>query len=174
LLDGHPTTQPEMDVVVHTDGKPLRRPDGRGALFAADSIALSRDGDWLYWKPLTGKTLYRVPTSVLQRADASDEEIEGSIERLGEVGPTDGFWIDAQERLYLSAIEENAVKRRDGDGKIETLVVDERLRWPDTFSEGPDGSIYVTASHIQDMPWYVPDNPKEVRTALFKLAAASG
>ena len=174
VLDGHPTTQPEMDVVVHTDGKPLRRPDGRGALFAADSIALSRDGDWLYWKPLTGKTLYRVPTSVLQRADASDEDIEGSIERLGEVGPTDGFWIDAQERLYLSAIEENAVKRRDGDGKIETLVVDERLRWPDTFSEGPDGSIYATASHIQDMPWYVPDNPKEVRTALFKLAAASG
>lgn len=168
VLDGHPTTQPELDVVVHTDGKPLRRPDGRGAMFAADSIALSRDGDWLYWKPLTGKTLYRVPTSVLHRADASDDEVARQVERLGDVGVTDGFWIDAQERLYLSALEENAVKRRVGD-KIETLVTDERLRWPDTFSEGPDGSIYITASHIMDMPWYVPENPKEVPSALFRL-----
>jgi hypothetical protein len=26
--------------------------------------------------------------------------------------------------------------------------------WPDTFSQGPDGTLYVTASHIQDSPWF--------------------
>ena len=52
---------------------------------------------------------------------------------------------------------------------ITTLVRDDRLRWPDTFSEGPDGTIYVTASHIQDMPWYVEGNPLAVRTALFRI-----
>ncbi|MDB5961565.1 MAG: hypothetical protein JWP59_2859, partial [Massilia sp.] len=44
VLDGHPSTQPEPGVVVNTDGKPLRYPDGRKVLFAADSIALSSDG----------------------------------------------------------------------------------------------------------------------------------
>jgi len=34
------------------------------------------------------------------------------------------------------------------------MVTDPRLEWPDTFSEGPDGSIYVTASHINEAPQY--------------------
>jgi hypothetical protein len=41
VLDGHPSTQPEKNVVVKIDGQELRRPDGRGVEFAADSIALS-------------------------------------------------------------------------------------------------------------------------------------
>jgi len=168
VLDGHPTTQAEKDVVVHTDGKPLRRPDGRGAMFAADGIALSRDGEWLYWQALTGKTLYRVPTEILHDASKSDDDIANATEIVGENGVSDGLWIDAHGRMYISALEENAVKVREDD-RVEILVQDERLRWPDTFSEGPDGTIYVTASHIQDMPWYVPDNPPEVQTALFRI-----
>jgi sugar lactone lactonase YvrE len=168
VLDGHETTQPEKDVVVKTDGKPLRRPDGRGAMFAADGIALSRDGEWLYWQALTGKTLYRVPTAALQVADATDDEIAQAVEVVGENGVSDGLWIDDRERMYISALEQNAMKRREG-GRVSTLVEDDRLRWPDTFSEGPDGVIYVTASHIQDMPWYAPGNPKEVATELFRI-----
>jgi sugar lactone lactonase YvrE len=64
VLDGHPSTQPEPRVVVRTDGRPLRYPDGRPVLFAADSIALAGDG-YLYWKPLTGTTLYRIPAALL-------------------------------------------------------------------------------------------------------------
>lgn len=172
MLVEHETTLFERDVVVHTDGKPLRRPDGRGAQFCADGIALSRDGDWLYWLALTDRTLYRIPTEVLHDARLSDATLEQHIERVGENGVSDGLWIDARNRMYVSALEEDAVKRRDlaaeGD-RIETVVQDARLRWPDTFSEGPDGTIYVTASHIMDMPWYVPTNPKAVRTQLFRL-----
>src|ERR1044071_7077080 len=53
LLEGHPTTMPEKDVVVRTDGKELRRPDGRTAEFASDGIELSEDGKHLYWQALT-------------------------------------------------------------------------------------------------------------------------
>jgi sugar lactone lactonase YvrE len=172
VLDGHESTQPEQDVTVTVDGKPLRRPDGRGVEFSADGIALSRDGAWLYWQALTGRTLYRVPTDALTDPDAIDAQVADAVERVGENGVSDGLWIDDRERMYISALEENAVKVRDlaaeGDA-VETLLTDDRLRWPDTFSEGPDGAIYVTASHIQDMPWYVPTNPPQVRTALFRF-----
>lgn len=60
--------------------------------------------------------------------------------------------------------------RRDG-GKVGVLLQDERLRWLDTFAEGPDGAIYVTASHIMDMPWYKPGKPAAVPTALFRFDA---
>jgi sugar lactone lactonase YvrE len=170
VLDGHPTTQPEKDVVVHTDGVPLRRPDGRGAEFAADGIALSRDGEWLYWQALTGKTLYRLPTKALQNSRLSDDTIAGKIEVVGENGVSDGLWIDADGRMYVSALEEHAIKRRDADGgELITIIKDKRLRWPDTFSEGPDGSIYVTSSRIQDMAWYKPENGPSLETVLYRI-----
>lgn len=168
VLDGSPSTQPEKDVVVKTDGQELRRPDGRGVEFAADSLALSPDGRTLYWKALTGQTLYRIATDALDDPGLSEKTLETHVQRDGEVGPTDGLWIDGRGRLYLSAIEQNAVKVRNGD-RITTVVQDQRLRWPDTFSEGPDGTIFITTSHIQDMDWYKPDNGPRLATQLWRI-----
>ncbi|MGH1587319.1 SMP-30/gluconolactonase/LRE family protein [Methylobacterium phyllosphaerae] len=168
VLDGHRSTQPEKDVVVKTDGQELRRPDGRGVEFAADSVALSPDGRTLYWKALTGRTLYRIATEALDDPRLSARELDSRIERVGESEPTDGLWIDKRGRLYLSAIEDNAVKVR-GSGRDTTLVQDDRLRWPDTFSEGPDGTIYVTSSHIQDMSWFKPENGPRLTTQLWRI-----
>lgn len=168
VLDGHPSTQPEKDVVVKTDGQELRRPDGRGVEFAADSLALSPDGRTLYWKALTGRTLYRIATDVLADPRLSEKNLEARVERAGETEPTDGLWIDARGQLYLSAIEQDAVKVRDGE-RITTLVQDKRLRWPDTFSQGPDGTVYVTSSHIQDMSWFKPENGPRLATQLWRI-----
>jgi sugar lactone lactonase YvrE len=60
------------------------------------------------------------------------------------------------------------VKVRDGD-RITTLVQDKRLRWPDTFSEGPDGTIYVTSSRIQDMSWFKPEAGPRLETQLWRI-----
>ena len=168
VLDGHPSTQAERNVVVKIDGQALRRPDGRGVEFAADSIALSPDGRTLYWKALTGRTLYRITTDVLENPRLSEKDIEARVERVAETEPTDGLWINGRGRLYLSAIEQDAVKVRDGD-RITTLVQDRRLRWPDTFSEGPNGSIYVTSSRIQDMSWFKPENGPRLETQLWRI-----
>jgi sugar lactone lactonase YvrE len=168
VLDGHPSTQAERNVVVKIDGQELRRPDGRGVEFAADSIALSPDGRTLYWKALTGRTLYRITTDVLENPRLSEKDIEARVERVAETEPTDGLWINGRGRLYLSAIEQDAVKVRDGD-RITTLVQDRRLRWPDTFSEGPNGSIYVTSSRIQDMSWFKPENGPRLETQLWRI-----
>ena len=112
-----------------TDGRELRRPDGRAPEFAADSIALSRDGEHLYWKALTGRTLYRIPTSALEDAGISATDLEGLLERVGDVGVSDGLLMDDEGRLYVTALEENAIKRREKDGQLRTVVTDKRLRF---------------------------------------------
>jgi sugar lactone lactonase YvrE len=173
VLDGHPSTQPEKDVVVKTDGRELRRPDGRGVEFAADSFALSPDGHTLYWKALTGRTLYRIATAVLDDARLSEQALASRVERAAQTEPTDGLWIDGRGRMYLSAIEQDAVHVRDGN-RIATLVQDKRLRWPDTFSQGPDGSVYVTSSRIQDMSWFKPENGPRLDTQLWRIEEAGG
>ena len=168
LLDGHASTQPEKGVVIKTDGQELRRPDGRGVEFAADGIALAPDGKHLYWQAIKGRTLYRIATSALDDATLSASAVEGKVERVGENGPADGLLFDRQGRMYISAVEENAVKVRDGD-KVTLLLQDKQLRWPDTFAQGPDGAIYVTSSRIQDMNWFKPENPAALKTTLFRI-----
>jgi sugar lactone lactonase YvrE len=168
VLDGHPSTQAEKDVQVKADGQVLRRPDGRGVEFSADGIAQSQDGAWLYWQAIKGKTLYRVPTAALRDAAMAGGQLAAQVQRVGENGPADGLLLDARNRMYVSAVEENAVKLRDGD-RLTVLVQDPRLRWPDTFAEGPDGAVYVTASRIQDMNWFKPGNPAALPTTLFRI-----
>lgn len=171
LLDGHPSTQPEKGVVIKTDGKPLRRPDGRGVEFAADGIALSPDGKYLYWQAIKGRTLYRIATSTLADAALPAKSVEDKVEKVGENGPADGLLFDRQGRMYISAVEENAIKVRQ-DGKVSVLLQDSRLRWPDTFALGPDGAVYVTSSRIMDMHWFKPENPPALKTTLFRIEGA--
>ena len=61
-----------------------------------------------------------------------------------------------------------SIKRLSGSTP-QTVLTDERLRWPDTFSEGPDGTMYVTASHIQDTYWFKPGAPPSITTQLFSF-----
>lgn len=174
VLDGDPTTQVKKGLVVTADGQPLRRPDGRGIEFSADGIALSNDGQYLYWQAIKGDTLYRIATSVLLGAGCNGDDVSGQVENFGRNGVADGLLIaSGTERMYITAPEDNAVKSRDlaqgPSAPLETVVRDERLRWPDTFSQGPDGTIYLTTSHIQDSAFFKPDAPAALPTQLWKV-----
>ena len=166
-LDGDPSTQAEKDVVVMTDGKPLRRPDGGQPAFGSDGIALSIDGKTLYFQAMTGRTLYAIDTAAL-RPDVSEPDRAAAVHKVATTAVADGLWMSAKGVLYVTSPGDNAVKRVAGD-TVQTVVSDPRLRWPDTMSEGPDGTIYVTASHIQDSPWFKPGAPASVKTALFSF-----
>ncbi len=173
VLDGHPSTQPDPSVTVMVDGKPLRRPDGRGVEFAADGIALSNDGATLYWQAIKGGTLYAVPTAAL----ASGADPSNAIAIVGNDGPADGLWIGKRDGLmYVTSPQDDSVKTRDlaaRGGNLTTIVRDPRLRWPDTFAEGPDGSIYVTNSRIQDSAFFDPTAPIALPTRLWRIAPAA-
>ena len=152
VLSEDPSTQFDPSVTVMSDGRPVRRPDGRQPLFNADSLALSKDGGTLYWQALTGKTLYRIATSGIQNRDAATR---ARPETVATTEPVDGLWTGENDEIYLSSIANNAIKIvNPRDGSIRQVLTDSRLRWPDTFSQGPDGHIYITASHIQDSPWF--------------------
>ena len=108
---------------------------------------------------------------MLNDASASPDAVALRVQKVATTEPVDGLWLDQQGRFYLSAFQENAVKVLTPDGKITTLVQDPRLRWPDTFAQGPDGALYVTASHIQDSPWFHEKGWVRKDFALFRLPA---
>jgi sugar lactone lactonase YvrE len=174
LLDGHPSTQMKKGLNVTADGKVLRRPDGRGVEFSADGIELSGDGKYLYWQAIKGDELYRIPTEALLGAGLRGEDVSSKVEPYGKNGVNDGLLIArGTDNMYLSSVQDNAIKVRNlaegPSAPARVVVQDERLRWPDTFSQGPDGTIYVTTSHIQDSAFFKPDAPPALPTQLWRL-----
>ena len=79
--------------------------------------------------------------------------------------------MDKKGNLYLSGLTQNAVFRRTPEGRIENVVMDARPQRPDTFSQGPHGSIHVSASHINQSPRF--NKGKSVRKqpyGIFKIS----
>ena len=169
VLDRHPSTMMDPTVQVMSDGRPLRRPDGRQPMFNADGIELSADGQYLLWQALTGRTVYRVAVAELTRADATADAIARAVERVAENRVADGYLRLRDGRLLITAPEDNAVRVMAADGAITTLVQDRRLRWPDSMAELPDGEVLLTASHLQDNDWFKPDGRPGVATQLYRM-----
>ncbi|SHL42700.1 SMP-30/gluconolactonase/LRE family protein [Hymenobacter psychrotolerans] len=168
LLAGHSSMMGDTTLNIKADGKELIDASGKRARFNADGIALSRDMQYLYWKPLTSYKLFRIKTEALRNPALTDAQLAQQIEDLGNVPASDGMEIDAANNVYLTAFEDHSIKRRTPAGKIETVVQDPRLEWPDTFAFSGDGkTLYVTTSAIhktptwnkglgkQDQPYYI-------------------
>ncbi|HEX3876587.1 MAG TPA: L-dopachrome tautomerase-related protein [Bryobacteraceae bacterium] len=150
-LDGDSSVMPDKRVKIVIDGKPVLGPTGETPAFHSDAIALSRDGQYLYYQAIASTVLYRVRTDALRDASGTGKV---TPEKYADTFPVDGIWMDAKDNIYLSDLQHDAVSRLTPARKVETIVTDRRLQWPDTFSEGPDGSIFVTASHINESPTY--------------------
>jgi sugar lactone lactonase YvrE len=154
VLESTPSVKPEkIDVIV--SGKPWRM-NGQKRDIAADGIALTPDGVWVYYHALTGRTLYRIRTQWL----ADDRIREAQLAKLAEkvqVGrPSDGLEADHFGHVYLTSIEDNSLtlvtpsldKNHRSRFMQQTLVQDARLEWPDSLAWDSRGYLYVTTSRI--------------------------
>lgn len=150
VLDSSPATHAE-DIPVVINGEPWLR-DGKTPRINADGIALSRDGQMLYFHALTGKTLSCIRTQWLQDDRVSENQLAGLVQRVGVDRPCDGMEIDLAGNVYLTDIERSAITRvvPNGDGTVryEKLVTDSRLEWPDSLAWDISGNLYVTTSRI--------------------------
>lgn len=167
-LDGHPSVLVEQGLQVVVDGKQLLQ-NGKPPQFNSDGIALSPDGAYLYYKAVTAEALYRIATELLRNPKAKPRDVEAGVEKVAQTFPTDGLWMDPGANLYLTDVTNIAVSRLGPDGNMQRIAVDDRLQWPDTFTQGPDGALYVSASHINHSPPY--NQGKSTRTqpyAVFK------
>lgn len=146
LLGDHPSTKSE-DIVLRIAGQEWRVGD-RVPEVHADGLALAKDRKYLYYQALTGRTLYRIETRWLLDPALSQRELGAKIEPMGQTGAADGIEFGPDDYLYLTAIEDNAIKVFAALGTTKLVVKDRLLLWPDSIAKGPDGYLYVTTSQI--------------------------
>jgi sugar lactone lactonase YvrE len=146
LLAGHPSTKSE-DVVLRVGGKEWLI-NGEAPRVHADGLALGKNGGLLYYHALTGRTLYRIETRYLLDPAVTEHALGAKVESLYETCAADGMGVGPDGYLYLTSLEDSAIKMFLSLGRLETVVKDARLKWPDSIAWGPDGYAYVTTSQI--------------------------
>ena len=146
LQDHHSVKEEPVDMIVEGEKvtlfglMPLR--------VAVDSIVLSLDGETLYYGPMSGTTLYRIPTSALRDEDMDDAQLALEVEAFAPKPLSDGITIDREGNIYLTAIEDRAIVVLRPNREALTLIRDDRLVWPDGLSFGPENWIYLTDSQL--------------------------
>ena len=151
-LSGVPATSVDPAFVPVVEGLPVMvegadgKPKPLGV--ASDGIALSADGQTLYFTSLSSRHLYAVSTALLRDASVSEQQLAAAVQDLGEKGASDGMEADADGAVYAGDYEHNSIRKRLPDGQWQTLVHDPRLLWPDTLSIGPDGYLYFIANQL--------------------------
>jgi sugar lactone lactonase YvrE len=152
-LSGHPSTMPDPTFVPVVEGEAMAaRAAGKPPTpfrVASDGIALSADGETLYYCPLSSRHLYAVPTALLRDRSARAETIAAAVRDLGEKGASDGLESDDQGRVYAGDYEHNSIRRMTPDGQWRTIAHDPRILWPDTLSVARDCYLYFTANQLQ-------------------------
>jgi sugar lactone lactonase YvrE len=148
LLDGHPSLRPE-GYLIQAPGRDMVILGLYALHIGIDTIALDRTGTWLYYGPVNGGRLFRVPTAALRDATLDDAGLAARVEEYGPKPISDGASTDDAGTVYLTDPEHSAVLALGPDRRLRTLVKDPMLRWPDGLSFGPDGWLYVTCSSLQ-------------------------
>ena len=152
LLEDHPSTKAEPDVVPVFDGRPWKNADGVTPQVNTDGIDIDPKREYVYYKALVGRSLYRVRITALIDESLSSQELGKHVERVAVTEPTDGLKFDAQGNLYLTSLEWGAIKVLRPDGRIEVVARATDFLWPDTIAMSHDGDLLCTASQFYLMP----------------------
>jgi len=152
LLGDDASTKAEPGVEPVIGGRPWKFADNTTPQVHSDGIAIDPERTYVYYKALTGRTLYRVPIAALLDESLSSAAVGDRVERVAVTEPTDGLEFDAQGNLYMTALEANAIKVLRPDGRFEVFATAPEFLWPDTITMSRDGDLLFSASQFHLMP----------------------
>ena len=156
-LNQHSSTLSEDQFLMFAQGQPVYMTEPnkppKAVNFAADGIAISNDGETLYYCPINGTKLYAVSTAMLRDRSKSDAQVAATVRIVTGKMPSDGLESDAAGNVYMTDPVTDSIHRwSPATGLTETLAHDPRLLWPDTMSLASDGYLYFTSNQLNDQP----------------------
>ena len=161
ILENHPSVYPDESFWLHIDKKPVHENDPM--LTGVDGIALSCNGETLFFCPLTGRMIYSVLTSDIEDAIKNNKTDEIKVYHGFKKEASDGLLASSKGNLYMTGIETGSVyiykeieqdllrfdyKEFDGfEGNTSTM-------WPDTLAFHK-GYLYFVSNQLNNFPKYI-------------------
>ncbi|MBK1441695.1 gluconolactonase [Parapedobacter sp. ISTM3] len=170
VLSGQPFTTADPHIILTYDGKEMRDRSGNPFRSNVNGIALTKDNRYLYFKPINKLNLYRIETRYLADTSLTDTELATQVEDMGETAVTHGLIADNKGNIYLTSSMDYSIKYLSPDGRLHTLVQDDRLLWPDSFGIGSDGYLYFSCAQLQrDPQWNNGEDKVEYPYQIYKV-----
>lgn len=156
-LNQHSSVLSEDQFLMFAEGQPVYMTTpghpAKAVNFAADGIAISADGETLYYCPINGTKLYAVSTAMLRDRSKSDAQVAATVRVVTGKMPSDGLESDAAGNVYMTDPVTDSIHRwSPKTGMTETLAHDPRILWPDTMSLAGDGYLYFTSNQLHEQP----------------------
>ncbi len=161
LLEGHQSVTPNPEISIQISGQRVeaRRPDGRLAspLTGVSPIAIDRKGEWLYYGPRNGASLFKIKTELLKRTDVRRSSLESQVVGVSPKPVCDSMVIDAKGRIYFGDILRGSidyVSPEDSYLSLRVLARDPRIQWPSGLQLAPDGDLYFFSNQLHRSGFY--------------------
>ena len=148
VLKDDKSVKADPDFKLNLDGKEVVDDKGKPFSSNVNGIALTHDFRYFYYRAINQTKLYRMATEYLADESLTDAQLSTHVEVVGETGVSHGMIADAKGNVYTTDSPSKALRYVTPDGRFETLVRDKRLIWPDSYSVGTDGYLYLTCSQI--------------------------
>lgn len=116
-----------------------------------DGLVLDAQNEYLYYASISADQMYRISFASLTDKSLTSSELAAQVEAVGQKTMTDGMAMDQEGNIYLSDLEHSAIVRFTPEGQLETLLKSASIRWPDGFSNGPEGYLYFTCSSLHQV-----------------------
>lgn len=149
LLEGHPSVKDEGYVPV-TPAKKMRFFGIVDLLTGIDGLDISRDGKYVYYAPMGGTGLYRVPAAACADFNVSPQRVAQQVEHIANKPLSDGIRTDHKGNVYITDVEHQGIYVVSPDKKGYTLIKDKRIRWADGMALAGNGYFYLADSDIPD------------------------
>lgn len=174
VLDGTSSTAVDTSFLPKVEGEILLNREENGDTspwqVAADGIALSPDGKQLYYSPLSSRHLYSIETDLIFDPRVADDSLETYVKDWGEKGASDGMITAIDGTIYAGDYENNSIRAIYTNGKMETIVHDPRILWPDTLSIGEDEYLYFNSNQLhRQAGFHYGKDLREKPYSLFRL-----
>ena len=158
ILSKHSSVKPDESFWLHIDNKPVKNKDPM--LTGADGIALSCNGDTLFFCPLTGRMIYSILTKDIEKAIKSGDTENIKVYEGFKKEASDGLLASSKGNLYMTGIETGSIyiskeieqdllrfDYKDFDlfeGNISTM-------WPDTLAIYKE-YLYFVSNQLNNFP----------------------
>lgn len=152
VLEGSAFTRAEQ-VPILVDGREVVKKARDGSTgpmrVGCDGIALDDRGEWLYYGPLSGHSVYRLRVADLLDGMLSQAELARRVERYADRPVAGGITIDHADNLYLAEVGGRAIGVIPAEGRqYRRLAEHPDMLWPDGLTFGPDGMLYATVAQL--------------------------
>ena len=150
----------------------------------ADGLALSCDGSTLFYCPLSGRMIYSILTSEIEKAIEKGDYNNINVYSAYKKEASDGLLASSQKNLYMTGIETGSIHVNFGtendllqfDHKdFKSFNGDETTMWPDTLAIH-DGYLYFVSNQLNNFPHdidYVYPKNKKYNFAILRFSVGN-